>query len=84
MHSPELRLLLGTLRLVALTGHPRSPRVGLVDTVREETYRLQEGESRNGIRVVDVDYDADRVRLRESGFEYWLDMNGDSKPATSP
>ncbi len=66
------------IQLCALTRRGDSYSVGIVDNAQKPscTYFMRVGESKDGIEVLDVDYAAERVLLRKSTEERWVDMNG--------
>ena len=65
------------IQLCALTRRGDSYSVGIVDNAQKPscTYFMRVGESKDGIEVLDVDYAAERVLLRNSTEERWVDMN---------
>jgi hypothetical protein len=66
------------IQLCALTQRGDTYSVGIVDNAQKpaRTYFLRVGESEDGIQVLDVDYADERVLLRKSTDERWVDMNG--------
>jgi hypothetical protein len=66
------------IQLCALTQRGDSYSVGIVDNAQKpsRTYFMRVGESEDGIEVLDVDYASERVLLRKSTEERWVDMNG--------
>ncbi len=66
------------IQLCAITQRGDSYSVGIVDNTQKpaRTYFMRVGESEDGIEVLDVDYSAERVLLRKSTEESWVDMNG--------
>jgi hypothetical protein len=66
------------IQLCALTQRGDSYSVGIVDNAQKpsRTYFMRMGESEDGIEVLDVDYASERVLLRKSTEERWVDMNG--------
>ncbi len=65
-------------RLCALTEKYGDVRVGFIDISAKppKTFFLWLGESEDGIRVVDVDFDRSAALLEKDGEQLWLDMGG--------
>ena len=66
------------LKLVGLYETDQGIRVGFIDIKRSppRNYFLYRGESEDGIDVVDVDYEKDKVQLQKGAEIYWLSMSG--------
>ena len=66
------------LRLAAITSTASGGyRVGLVETNAQpwNVYFLSEGDVTNGIGVMRIDFDSERVLLRQGAKTYWIHMD---------
>ena len=63
------------LRLTMLIADGKSIHVGIVDFIQKQNYFLAVGETKNGITVVEVNVEGERVLLRKGNEEYWLAMS---------
>ena len=68
-----------SIRMCALTDGVAGPRVGFVKASPkpEKSYFLHEGESQDGMEVVEIDYDGGRALLRFEGQTAWIEMEAD-------
>ena len=66
------------LRLVAVRKSSRGTRVGFIDIKSKSggSYLLYVGQQRDGITVVDADYEEEKALLEKDGEEHWIYMDG--------
>jgi hypothetical protein len=65
-----------TIKMCAMTQQHLTGKlqVGLVDTATKKNYFLKVGDEEDGIRLVEVNYEADKALLRKGTEEVWIGM----------
>jgi hypothetical protein len=65
-----------TIKMCAMTHQHLTGKlqVGLVDTATKKNYFLKVGDEEDGIRLVEVNYEADKALLRKGTEEVWIGM----------
>lgn len=84
--NPPRGAFVETLRMCALTETAFGLRVGIVDikSKPQVSYFLYEGETENGVELVEADYVGERALLKKDGEEYYLSMNSGAPPSAAP
>ena len=84
--NPPSGAFVETLRMCALTETAFGLRVGIIDikSKPQVSYFLYEGETENGVELVEADYVGERALLKKDGEEYYLSMNSGAPPSVAP
>lgn len=76
-----------TLRMVAITESPAGVRVGFVNIQKQppKPYYMYVGDSEDGIRLAEANFDQERALLQKDGEQFWMTMgSGTVDSATTP
>lgn len=76
--TPLAQSFARNLRLVGIRKSSRGTRVGFIDIKNKAgtSYLLYVGQGRDGITVVDANYDEEKALLEKEGEQHWIYMDG--------